>query len=194
MKTYLLALSILLSTQLISSNFVRAGEADDLFNLCSKFPYNSKCKGYEAPIPLDNRLGEESRCLLGNKEELQNCKIYIDEKSLKMYVETGDKLDILDGDRDTKEIITPFTSIQSFSYAERKKVDTGRVIAFGVWGLLAKKKTSTFNFRIKSEGTTEGNQVFKQIVFITSRDAGREMRQSVEEKTGLVPEVFVDIE
>ncbi len=194
MKTYLLALSILLSTQLISSNFVRAGEGDDLFNLCSKFPYNSKCKGYEAPIPLDNRLGEESQCLLGNEEELQNCKIYIDEKSLKMYVETGDELDILDGDRDTKEIITPLTSIQSFTYSERKKIDTGRVIAFGVWGLLAKKKTSTFNFRIKPEVTTEENGVFKQIVFVTSRDAGREMRRSVEEKTGLVPEVFVDIE
>ena len=41
-----------------------ADDSEDLFQLCSKFPFNSRCEGYDAPIPLDNRLGEEAKCLL----------------------------------------------------------------------------------------------------------------------------------
>lgn len=191
MKIYLLAFSILFSTQFaLSTNIVKAEDGNDLFNLCSKFPHNSKCQGYEAPIPLENRSGNQAKCLISDREEVEDCKINLTEKSVTFYLETGDDLNILDGQKDTKEIVILLTAIKSFTYSERKKTDTGMVLAFGVFGLLSKKKTATFNLLLEPSQETEENILPKQVIFVTQRDLGREIRQSLEEKTNLNAEVL----
>ncbi len=191
MKIYHLAFSILFSTHFaLLTKIVKAEDGNELFNLCSRFPHNSKCEDYEAPIPLKNRLGDKAKCLISGQEEVEDCRINLTEESITLYLETGVDLNILDGEKDTKEIEVPLTDIQSFTYSERKKIDTGMVIAFGVYGLLSKKKTATFNLRLKPSQETEENILTEKVTFVTKRDIGRDMRQFLEEKTNLNAEIL----
>lgn len=193
MKLHLLAFSIFLSTQFIlTTEFTKADEVD-LFSLCSKFPHNSKCKGYEAPVSLKNRPGDKAKCFLSSQEKPEKCKVNITDKSLIFYMETGDGLDVLEDAKNTKDLVIPLTTIQSFSYSEKNKTDIGAVLAFGVWGLLSKKKTSTFNFLLEPQEETDEKAIPKQAVFIVKRSVGREIRQNLEKRTGLTAE-FLDIE
>ena len=194
MKIHRLVFLILFSTQFaLSTSIVNAQDGNELYNLCSRFPLNSKCKGYEAPISLKDRLGIEAKCLISSQEEVEECKINLTEESVTFYLETGDDLNILDGQKDTQEIEIPLAAIKSFTYSERKKTDVGAVLAFGVFGLLSKKKTSTFNLRLEPSQENQENVLPKQAVFVTKRNLGREIRQSLEEKTNLDAE-FLDLD
>lgn len=66
-------------------------EEIDLYQLCSSFPLNSKCKGYEAPIPLDKREGKTGDCTLKNNEGESRgiCKIAVNEAGITIYQEIG---------------------------------------------------------------------------------------------------------
>lgn len=203
MKISRLALSILFTTQFsLATNLVQAKAGDDLFSLCSKFPYNSKCKGYEAPIPLENRSGEKAQCLTSSQEKTEKCKVNITEESMTFYLETGDGLSTLEGAKDTTELIIPLTAVKSFSYSEKNKTNIGAVLAFGVWGLLSKKKTSTFNFRLETQEmqetqetqeTPEETVIPQQAVFAVKRDVGRKTRRFLEETIGQ-PAELLDID
>ena len=190
--TILLSLSLIVPMELTQAN-----EADRLFSLCSKFTYNSKCKNYQAPIPLKSRSGEEALCLFPNQEEAEKCQVLLTEELLTFYVETGQELTVLEGAKNTQESIFPISAIESFSYSEKKKTDIGAVIAFGLWGLLAQKKTSTFNIYFEPTETTEEVNTTekspKKALFVVKRKIGREMRQNLEQKTNLVADIL-DIE
>ena len=189
-----------------------ADDQEDLFHLCSRFPLNSQCEGYEAPIPLDDRLGEEANCLLSGAEDAEDCKLLLGEDNLTVYVEFGEDLDVLGDEKDTTEVIIPLSSIQSFEYSEDSRVDVGAVVAFGLPGLFAKKNTATFNLRYTPEAvetdeivdtgeeiepdpveadaeeTAISEQPSQQLLFEMGRGRGREMRQQLEEITGLTAE------
>lgn len=171
-----------------------AQEVDnDLFNLCSKFPLNSKCKDYETPISLENRSGEQAKCIFSGQEKPEKCKVNVTDSSLEFYTETGEKLDILEEAKDTKELTIPFSAIKSFSYSEKKKTDVGAVLAFGVWGLFAKQKTSTFNFDLEPKEKIRGEgeiAIPKQAVFLVKRSTGREIRQNLEQQIGIAAEIL----
>ncbi len=169
------------------TQLVEAGEADKLYNLCSKFPYNSRCEGYEVPVSLENRSGKKAKCLLSTNEKTKDCKVNITDNQLTFYVETGDNMTVLDGEKNTKQVSIPFKTIKSLSYSEKKKTDVGAVIAFGLWGLLAKKKTSTISIRFQEELEETRQQ---QVIFVTRRSIGRKMRQDLEEKTGVVVDLL----
>ena len=183
----LILLPILLCMQFAPvAEVVRAGEVDDLQNLCSKFPLNSRCEGYKAPISLDNRLGKKAKCLFSGDEKSTRCKVYVTNDLVKFYVESGKRLDILEGKKDTKEVVIPMKTIKSLSYSERKKIDPGAVFAFGVWGLLAKKKMSTIGIRYQ-EGVEPSE---KQVVLVTGRKNGRKIRQKLELQTNIVADIL----
>ncbi|MDJ0633549.1 MAG: hypothetical protein QNJ34_10210 [Xenococcaceae cyanobacterium MO_188.B29] len=188
---------LLTTTMIVASLFPTYSVAQetemDLFNLCSKFPLNSKCKGYEAPISLKSRPGEQAQCIVSGQEKAEKCKVNITDESLKFYMETGKELSILDDSKDTKELVIPLTVVDSFSYSEKKKTDIGAVLALGVWGLFAKKKTSTFNFRLEPQEEAEEKIIPQQVVFVVQRKLGREMRENLEEKIG-VPAEILDID
>lgn len=190
--TILLSLAFVVPMELI-----QASDTDRLFSLCSKFPHNSKCKNYQAPIPLKSRSGEEALCLFPNQEEAEKCKVLLTEELLTFYMETGKALTVLEGAKNTQESSFAVSAIESFSYSEKKKTDIGAVLAFGLWGLLAKKKTSTFNIYFEPTETTEEVNTTenspKKALFVIKRKIGREMRQDIEQKTNLVAEIL-DIE
>lgn len=200
MKIFRLAFSIFFATHFsLATHLAQAESGEELFTLCSKFPFNSKCKGYKAPISLENRSGEKAQCLTSSQEETEKCKVNVTEESITFYLETGDGLSTLEGEKDTKELVVPLTAIKSFSYSEKNKTNIGSVLAFGVWGLLSKKKTSTFNFRLEATKTSEitekkeQNVIPQQVVFAVKRDVGRKTRQFLEEIIGQ-PAELLDIE
>ena len=111
MKKILLTATLVLSSLLSSSSL--ATEEVDLFSLCSKFPQNSKCKNFEAPIPLKERVGEEASCqlFLGDFQKNAACKIDLENNTLTFYQEQGDKIERLDDKRMSVEYSIPLTRI-----------------------------------------------------------------------------------
>jgi hypothetical protein len=45
----------MLALEMAAPMLVSAMDNEDLYRLCSAFPFNSQCKGYEAPVPLSQR-------------------------------------------------------------------------------------------------------------------------------------------
>lgn len=197
MKFRILAVIFLSLSLAVPTSLAQASEADELFSLCSKFPHNSKCKDYTAPISLQKRSGEKALCLLNNQEETEKCKVLLTEDLLTFYVEEGKTLTVLEGAKNTQEVSFAVSEIKSFSYSEKKKTDTGAVLAFGLLGLLAPKKTSTFNLYFQQTETTAevttATKLPKRAIFVIKRKIGREMRQELEQKTNLVADIL-DIE
>jgi uncharacterized protein YjbI with pentapeptide repeats len=94
---------------------VRAQEADlrELYNLCSRFPYNAQCEGLDIPVPLDERTGIETYCWLdpGSWEAFNKCKFTMTGDRLTVYVEEGEPVQLLNDRRGTQELIIPYESI-----------------------------------------------------------------------------------
>ena len=63
MKKIFVTATLVFSSLLAHSTLAQEAETD-LFNLCSKFPQNSKCKNFDAPMALENRDGEKASCQL----------------------------------------------------------------------------------------------------------------------------------
>lgn len=85
----------------------------ELYELCSRFPQNSRCEGYEAPISLDRRIGTDARCFVGWASQGQGgrCKIQITETALNVYVEAGEKIEQIGNKRSTLEVVIPIDHI-----------------------------------------------------------------------------------
>ncbi len=191
--TKVIVLPILLCLQFATvSEVVRAGEVDNLQSFCSKFPFNSRCKDYQAEaegtvaVSLDNRPGKKAKCLFSGDEKGKRCKVNFTDELVQFYFEIGEELDVLDGENGTKEVAIPTKSIKSLSYSEKSKIDVGAVLALGVWGLLAKRRRSTIGIRYQEK--TEAAE--KQVVFVIGRKKGRKIRQQLEQKTGLAAGFF----
>ena len=182
-------LTILFCVQFVAvSEVVGATEVEELQSFCSKFPLNSKCEGYKptAPVSFDTRPGKKAKCVFSGEEKGKSCKVDVTDDEVKLYFEIGKGLDVLEGEKNTKEVIIPMKTIKSLSYSEKKKIDVGAVIALGVWGLLAKKKRSTIAIRYQEEA--EASE--KQVVFVTGRKNGRKIRPQIEQQTGLVADIL----
>lgn len=187
MKLSKIILLLLLVIQpVIVSKPTQAGESEELYNLCAKSPYNSRCKDYVAPVALKNRTGENARCLIDAEEKASDCKVTLEDEQLLLYVEIGDSLSVLEGEKDTKEVVVPLKLIQSLSYSEDSKVDIGSVLAFGVLGLLDKKEISTFNISFQEEE----EKPLQRMTVVLDRKIGREMRQQLQQKNGLTVEIL----
>ncbi|MEL6780151.1 MAG: hypothetical protein AAFO06_23205 [Cyanobacteria bacterium J06597_16] len=120
---------------------------DDLFQLCSSFPYNSQCEGYEVPIPLDNRDGEAAKCLLSGADEAVGCKVLLGEDTLTAYIEFGEPITALGDQRGSSEMSFPLSAMESFEYSEDSRINVGAVVLLGLPGLFVKDKTASFNVR-----------------------------------------------
>ena len=188
-NSWLKFVSVLLPLQILSIASIATAEANELFDLCSRFPHNSKCEGYTAPVSLENRSGDNAECLLGNEEEAQTCKVDLQEETLTLYVETGEDLDILDGDKDTEPLAIPLSNIESFSYSEDSKVNTNKVLTFGVIGLLNKDELASLDFLLKPS-EAENTENINQLLLVTERDAGIDLMEEIESKTKLTAEII----
>jgi len=115
MNKQLLTAALILGLLFPNSSLAQDEEVNlaDLYRLCSRFPYNSKCKGFEIPITLKNREGNKASCQLrnGNYKKNSACKVNFTEDSLIFYQEQGSKIEELDDERISIEYIVPFEKI-----------------------------------------------------------------------------------
>ena len=191
MKNFSLALCLLLLTQFfLIINPAKAQGEEERFKFCSRFPQNSKCEGYTAPIPLEDRSGEEAECFLEDQESGDECKVQLESEILTLYIETGDNLDILDNEKSTKELAIPLTAIESFAYSEDDTISTGRVLTFGLIGLLSKKKISAFEFTLQPLKDDAEQKIPNQAFLVLDRDEGENLLEEIEEKTQLSAEIL----
>jgi uncharacterized protein YjbI with pentapeptide repeats len=129
MRSKFLTLACLTITLVLTSEFSLAQEknAQEIYNLCSKFPLNSRCEGIDKPIALKARNGEEVVCnftfdpgifkqpqrysvlddIVGLKSygimQPGGCKLVVSEDNLIVYQEQGNKVAILNDKRSTSE-------------------------------------------------------------------------------------------
>lgn len=110
----------------------------DIYNLCSKFPHNSRCKGYTIPISLEKRAGDKGECytVFDNTKQTGSCKIVVTQDRLEVYLEEGKKLDVLDNQRATREITIPYNQVVSVDYLESHKDNRAAFVSYGLIGVL----------------------------------------------------------
>ena len=125
---------------------------EDLYQLCSSFPLNSQCKGYEIPVALDDRPGMGGSCLflVSQVEKKGDCKVVVNDTEIVIYQEIDGKLKLLKDRASTRMVkITP-SEVSRFEYREDTQDRTGarvvNTLLFGVWaGLLTRdRKTAEF--------------------------------------------------
>ncbi len=103
----------------------------DRYQLCSDSPSDLQCKGYKAPVVLDDRPGEAGACVMViDKVENQTvCKLVISGKRVVVYYEVGEKLRFLKKRKATHEIQINPSHIKALQYQEGSKDNsTARVV------------------------------------------------------------------
>lgn len=92
----------------------------ELYNLCSQFPMNSRCRGFNVPIPLEQRSGYEAECLFQFSETERNgdCKVAVTNEGLSVYLEQGEPLELLDNQRPSRELKIPANQILALGYQQ----------------------------------------------------------------------------
>lgn len=138
---------------------------DELYTFCSQYPYNTQCEGYEIPIPLSSRTGEEGICALNmpGTALTDRCKVLSGEESLTVYVEQGEAIAPLDGERRTAEFSIDLNSITALTYREDESVNRERLVAntflFGILGavLTQPDKISQMNIQFGNELSTDAD-------------------------------------
>ena len=120
LKIKSLITALIVPSLLISPIAVHSQDANqrELYQLCSRSPLNSRCAGQNIPIPLSARLGESGHCILttDNVSKGSACKIAKTEAGLKLYLETGDPVKLLDDQRGTKELTLESDRIFALNY------------------------------------------------------------------------------
>jgi uncharacterized protein YjbI with pentapeptide repeats len=120
LKIKSLITALIVPSLVVSPMAVHSQELDQrqLYQLCSRSPFNSRCAGQNIPIPLSARLGESAGCIFmtGNVREASFCKIAQTETGLKLYIETGKPVELLDDQKGTNEVTIESDRIFATNY------------------------------------------------------------------------------
>jgi uncharacterized protein YjbI with pentapeptide repeats len=113
-----LAQSALAQSALAQTDGMSRRELQELYNLCSRSPYNSRCEGLEIPVTLDGRLGEVAGCSLwnGTRTETGDCKVRVEGDRLLVYMETGEPIELLNNQLGTIAVEIPTHQIFAQNY------------------------------------------------------------------------------
>ncbi len=165
----------------------RASEAkpligEDLYQLCSSFPFNSQCKGYEIPVALDDRPGIAGFCLflVNQVEKKGDCKVVASDNEILIYQEIDGKLKMLKDRASTRMVkITP-SEVSRFEYREDTQDRSGarivNTLLFGVWGGLFTRDRKTSEVQLIHLDST--------LTMVVDRNAGNEVRSRLEKTIG----------
>ena len=113
---------------------------EELYALCSKYPHNTQCEGYDIPIPLSRRDGETGLCdlTMAGESVTDVCKVALGDLGLTAYVEVGDRIGLMDDQRRTQVYEIANDSIVSLAYSEDESVNSERlarnIFLFGLLG------------------------------------------------------------
>ncbi|MEQ8973995.1 MAG: hypothetical protein RIE73_26835 [Coleofasciculus sp. C1-SOL-03] len=197
--TTILATTSLTSFVLAASRPAQANPEVDLYTLCTKFPLNSRCEGYEPPVSLKQRSGHEGICALisGETDLSGKCKISLTEGVITAYIEQGDRLAVLDDERPTQEITVAASDVATLTYQEGKKANVGRIIGntllFGVLGAIFTKPDQIAQIEVGFTG--ESDPATTQVLtLVTERELGLTLRTNLERLTGIFAEIPAEAE
>jgi hypothetical protein len=188
-QLFVLAALPLMLVELAIVSPARAMDSEDLYRLCSSFPYNSQCNGYEAPIALAQRDGQAAGCLIktATAEIKAACKIQIAADTITLYHEFGDGLSVLKNEKASRSLTIPTQSVSSIQYREDKKLTAGSAIAstllLGLPGLLLapKKKYSEVSINYVTTASADSPN---HVVMVFDRKTGLDIRFQLEKATG----------
>ncbi len=164
----LAGLGIGLRDGVMSSRAIAAESLNEeqLYQLCSRFPYNSRCEGYVAPVALKTRSGQEGRCTLTleGTAKTENCKFMLDQNSLTVYYEVGEGLTVLEGQKSTRSLTLKTDQLRALSAREEINHKTGERVAktllFGVSGLFMTQSEKLLEISLDyNPVATEGTEV-----------------------------------
>lgn len=160
-----LALTVALGSLLSIAQPGRALSEDELYGFCSRYPQNSQCEGYDIPIPLSRREGEEGICAL-NVQEIaltDRCKVLLGAESLTVYIEQGEAIAPLDDERRTEEFTMGLDRVAALTYREDESVNRDRMLTntvlFGLLGALLTQpdKISQIDIQFADKAATEAD-------------------------------------
>ena len=122
-----IALSLCHTRFALADTVIKVGDdrETDLTSLCSKFPQNSLCKGFdlENPISLQERPGDAGNCsYISNKiTQFSDCKVNFTDGKLAVYLEQGEGLESLNDARTTREVTITLADVALFNYLESEQ-------------------------------------------------------------------------
>ncbi|EKV02825.1 putative low-complexity protein [Leptolyngbya sp. PCC 7375] len=190
LKTLAIALG-LTPLLLVAPTGVGASDIDaELYNLCSKFPFNSRCEGYEIPVPLENRGGSGGECSLvfGDVDQSSACKFTLSDETLTLYVEEGEPLSLLGNERATRERSIPLDQIFALNYLEYDQDNYGSALAFGLIGALFARSEQVAEVEIGFTSESDAGQTnYNFLLVTTDQDTGTDFRTQLEQSTNVQP-------
>jgi hypothetical protein len=158
---------------------------EELYDLCSQYPYNVQCEGYDIPIPLNRRDGEEGLCAV-NMQDIaltDRCKVLIGDESLTVYLEQGEAIAPLDDQRRTEEFTMELNSVAALTYREDESVNQNRLISntllFGWLGAMLTEPDKVSQVEIQfvdgatdttSASTTAANPILEEVPAVITTD------------------------
>lgn len=198
MTVHLPKLALAVATLAISSCWyvspTRAEEEDlsaaERFRLCTAFPLNSRCEGYTPPVALKQRPGNEAICQVraGETETAGNCKIVLTDDRITVYVEYGEKLELLDDKPDTREISMAVGDVSNLRYRETSKIDIAEVLLITWLAIFKPDKFSEIEIVVAETAQSE----ISSLTLVTDRELGMNLRTNLERLTGRFAEIPVD--
>ncbi|MBE7385686.1 MAG: pentapeptide repeat-containing protein [Leptolyngbya sp. SIO1E4] len=188
MKPRILAIALGLTPfLLVMPTYAGASDIDaELYNLCSRFPHNSRCEGYEIPVPLENRQGNEGECLLafGDSGQSSACKFAVNDENLILFIEEGEPLSLLGGERNTRELVIPLSHVFALSYLEYDRDDYSAAMTFGLIGALFARYDQIAEVEIGYTTESDAGQTsYNFLNIMTGQDRGIELRVQLEQST-----------
>jgi hypothetical protein len=186
-----LSIAILMAAAPVMAEKPLIGE--DLYQLCSSFPYNSQCNGYEIPIALADRPGQIGRCLFKEEEKEQggDCKVVGEESEITIYQEVEGKLKVLKDQSPTRVVKLTRPQMGRFEYRESTQDRTGeRVVStllIGLPGLLAVRDREISEFQLEYSLPTADSAPKAgagKWTFVVDRNVGLDVRSKLEKSVG----------
>ena len=173
----------------------------DPYVLCAKSPLNSVCQPYHLnPVALKDRPGEK---VLGcqfkvEKNEIKGpCKYSIESENLVAYIEEGQELESLKGEKPTRMISVSTNKIAKLFYKEDTMKNRPKLLSViapppvrvARRALKKPKKVSIISvvFPIRKNVTQQRPQP-AILTLVTKRKAGSTVRSQLEDTTGLPSE------
>jgi uncharacterized protein YjbI with pentapeptide repeats len=150
-KIAFLTLSPLLIVNFLMPLVAHSSDRSDreLYQLCSRSPFNSRCAGQNIPILLEVRSGVLSNCVLhtGSQIEAGVCKLNQTTTGLTIYREIGEPVALLNNQRGTQAVT----------------IENDRVFSLNqqVWG---KTYRLELGFANASEEATQNRTAFLEII------------------------------
>jgi hypothetical protein len=161
----------------------------DPYVLCAKSPLNSVCQPYHLnPVALKDRPGEEVLGCQFKVEETEIkglCKYSIESENLVAYIEEGQELESLEGEKPTRIVSVSTNNIAKLFYEEDTMKNRPKLRRV----LKQPKKVSIISvvFPIRENATQKRPQA-AILTLVTKRKAGSTVRSQLENTTGLPSE------